>query len=73
MSDYVSDVLGEEKYFVCCRCSKKHDAEKHGMTLDDVFFEWDFDSHEEYLKVFINGEFQIHRDCSIWEEVSDEN
>ena len=30
MSEYVSDVLGEENHFVCCRCSKKHDAEKHG-------------------------------------------
>jgi len=70
MSEYVSDVLGEENYFVCCRCSKKHDAEKHGMTLDDVLFEWDYDTDEEYLEVFKEGEFQIHRDCSIW-EVSD--
>ena len=36
------------------------------MTLDDVYFEWDFDTEEEYLEVFKKGEFQIHRDCSLW-------
>ena len=44
MSSYVSEVLGEEEYFVCCKCGKKHHADKYSMTLDDVYFEWDFDT-----------------------------
>ena len=72
MASYVADVLGEEEYFVCCRCGRKHHAEKHGMTLDDVYFEWDFNSEKGYSKVFKNGEFQIHRDCDIWKkEITD--
>jgi hypothetical protein len=74
MAMYLADVLGEEEYFVCCRCGKKHHAEKHGMTLDDVYFDWDFDTEKEYLEVFKEGEFQIHKDCDIWKkELSDEN
>ena len=53
-------LLGEEEYFVCCRCGKKHHAMEKGMTLDDVYFEWDFDTEKEYLEVFKKGEFQIH-------------
>ena len=66
MSSYVSEVLGEEEYFVCCKCGKKHHAMEEGMTIDDVYFEWDFDTDKEYLEVFIKGEFQIHRDCDRW-------
>ena len=49
MAMYLADVLGEEEYFVCCRCGKKHHAMEEGMTLDDVYFEWDFDTDKEYL------------------------
>ena len=71
MSEYLKDVL-EEQYFICCRCGVKHHIEKHDMTLDDVYFEWDFDTEKEYLEVFKKGEYQIHKDCSLWKNIKEE-
>ena len=71
MAMYLADVLGEEEYFVCCRCGKKHHAMEEGMTLDDVYFEWDFDTDKEYFEVFKKGEFQIHRDCDRWKNIEE--
>ena len=42
------------------------------MTLDDVYFEWDFDTEKEYLEVFKKGEYQIHKDCSLWKNIKEE-
>ena len=44
---------------------------EEGMTIDDVYFEWDFDTDKEYLEVFKKGEFQIHRDCDRWKNIEE--
>jgi len=67
MSEYVSAVT-TDKYFICCRCNKGTDVNENSLTWDDVYWDWDFDTEEEYREVFKEGEHQIHRDCERWKE-----
>jgi len=69
MSEYVSSVT-TDKYFICCRCNKGTDIDENSLTWDDVYWDWDFDTDEEYLEIFKEGEYQIHRDCEGWKEYS---
>ena len=53
MSLYLSEMLDDEKYFVCCRCGVSTNLKDSGITIDDDIFSWDFDTDEEankYLK-----------------------
>ena len=67
MGEYVSSVT-TDKYFICCRCNKGTDIDENSLTWDDVYWDWDFDTEEEYREVFKEGEYQIHRDCERWKE-----
>ena len=69
MSEYVR-LVTTDKYFICCRCNKGTDIDETSLTWDDVYWDWDFDTKEEYQEVFKEGEFQIHRDCEDWKEYS---
>ena len=68
MRQYLSQILEDEKYFVCCRCGVPTNLKDSGITIDDVIFSWDFDTDEEANKYLKANEYQRHINCDLYKE-----
>ena len=68
MSLQLSEILDDEKYFVCCRCGVSTNLKDSGITIDDVIFDWALDTDEEANKYLNKDEYQRHINCELYKE-----